>query len=453
MRRTFFQATLLVLVVAVTLPPLVVLCRGRSPSRFSTANLPVWERKAPSPARAEGKLRGLPLPPGSVQFERSFVQALRQTDENRLLAGIESPPQHPTVAAGSAGAWLESACALGRKDSVLAAKQDRVALRLMTAEDADGYLAAGQGQGRWAASQVLAESRNLRGLLACYAVTHHVAVIYAAMQAGDLIVSAPELAVSVPHSPFLPSTRAARKALRAQAASLTLPITRLYLMTGQERYRQWTLGQAKAGRADGPGLCALFLATGQPKFLHQAQEVWKKSAARGKADPDAASCLLAATGSPGYAQVLRSRPAPWPCPLAPGSLAYTQTPKGLTVNIWVNTRTVWHGLHWTERAVKTINGPAQTTLTLSAKKPVTATLLFAIAGETVTALVNSARVPVHPGQAMLAVTRAWHDGDRVSLTAQQPAPVLLKKPSQPGGKAKAGTNAPLPGKARPAAHA
>ncbi len=454
MRRTIVQAAFLLLFVAVTLPPLVVLCRGRSPSRFSAANLPAWERKAPLPAHPLGKLRALPLPPGAVQFDNSYMQALRRTNEDKLLAGIESPPRHPTLAAGSAGLWLEAACALGRKDRALAAKQDRVALRLMTAEDADGYLAAGQGRSRWTATQVQAESRNLRGLLACYGITHHVAVIYAAMQAGDLIVSAPELAASVPHSPFAPplSPLPPRKHPRVQTASLVLPITRLYLMTGQERYRHWALGQAKAGRADGPGLCALFLATGQPSFLRQAQAVWKKSAARGKSDPDAAACLLAATGSPGYARVLRSRPAPWPCPLAPGSLAYMQTPKGLTVNIWVNTRAVWHGSAWTQRAMKTMNGPAQTTLTLSIKKPLKATLLFPIAGETVTALVGGARVIVHPGQAVLAITRVWHNGDRVLLTAQS-TPALFKKPLVPGANAALKAPGHALGKALPTAHA
>ncbi len=441
MRRTFFQAALLVLLVAVTLPPLVVLCRGRSPSRFSTINLPVWERKAPHAAHAKGALRAVPLPPNAVQFDKPFLRAMLQSSENRLMAPIESPSKHPTAAAGSAGVWLEAACALGRRDRALAAKQDRVALRLMTAEDADGYLAAGQGRSRWAASQILAESRNLRGLLACYAATHHVALIYAAMQAGDLVVSAPELAAPVPQPLLAPTGLAsARKASQVPTASLVLPVARLYLMTGQQRYRQWAVHQARAGRADASGLCALYAAMGQAVFLRQAQKAWKQSAAQGRTDPDAAACLLTATGAPGYARVLRNCPAPWPCPLAPGSLAYTQTPHGLAINTWANACFGWHGISWTQRTAKIAGGLVQTTLSVSAKQPVKASLWFPTGGEAVTTDVN--HTPVMAGQrpGLLTIARVWRGGDRLTLTAlpapsvQQAAPHLQSVPPPPLGK-------------------
>lgn len=429
MRRFLVQAALLALLVAVTLPPLVVLCRGRSPSRFSPVNLPVWERKAPQPAHAKGLLRIVPLPPNAVQWDKLLVQAALQSDENRLLSQMESPPPHPTVAAGNAGAWLESACALGRKDRALAAKQDRVALRLMTAEDADGYLAAGQKRGRWTASQVVAESRNLRGLLACYAAAHHVAIVYAAMQAGDLVVSAPELAAAASRPRVLPLGNAsANKAFLAPTAPLVLPLVRLFVMTGQVRYMQWALQQARAGRADAPGLCALFLATGQAAFLHQAQEVWKQSAAQGTPDPDAASCLLAATGGWGYVRVVRSGPAPWVCPLSAGSLAFAQTPHGLAINAWTNARFAWHDGLWAQRTAKIAGGLTQMTLIVSAKQPVKAMLSFATAGAAVTADVN--HVPLRAGQGPGAVTiaRVWRGGDRLTLTT---LPIPTTVPAAP----------------------
>ncbi len=437
MRRFLVQAALLALLVAVTLPPLVVLCRGRSPSRFSPVNLPVWERKAPQPARAKGLLRAVPLPPNAVQWDKPLVQAALQSDENRLLSQMESPPLHPTVAAGNAGAWLEAACALGRKDRALAAKQDRVALRLMTAEDADGYLAAGQKRGRWTAAQVVAESRNLRGLLACYAAAHHVAVIYAAMQAGDLVVSAPELAATASHTRSLPLGNAlAHKAfltpkLLVPTAPLMLPMVRLYLMTGQARYEQWAWQQARAGRADAPGLCALFLATGQAVFLHQAQEVWKQSAAQGTPDPDAASCLLAATGGWGYVRMVRSRPAPWACPLSAGSLAFAQTPHGLAINAWTNARFEWHGGQWAQHTAKIAGGLMQMTLTVSAKQSVKATLSFATAGAAVTADVNYVPLTAGQGPGVVTIARVWHGGDRLTLTA---LPVPARLPTSPRGQ-------------------
>lgn len=432
MRRIYVQAALLGLFVAATLPPLVVLCRGRSPSRFSPVNLPTWERKAPRPVQAIGSLRARLLPPSAVQFDPRFVQALCQTDENRLFTGLESAGRQPTLAAGNAGAWLEEACALGRQNPALAAKQDRVALRLMTDEDADGYLAAGQGRTRWTALQVIAESRNLRGLLACYALTRHVAVIDAATQAADLVVSAPELGAPPPRSVFVPPTHApARPLVPVQTAPLVLPLTRLYLMTGQARYREWALRQMWAGHADAPGLCALFLATGQALFLHQAQAQWKRNTAQNAPNPDAAACLLAATGAPGYARIVRGAPAPWPCPLSPGSLAYTQTPHGLSVNAWANARFVWRGASWTQRTARLPSGAVQTVVTVSVKQPVRASLLFVVAGEAVAATVNRARVPIAPGQAVVTFSRVWHMGDQVSLTAlptPASAPPVLRPP-------------------------
>lgn len=432
MRRSLVQAALLALLVAVTLPPLVVLCRGRSPSRFSPVNLPVWERKAPQPAHAKGLLQAVPLPPNAVQWDKPLVQATLQSDENRLLSQMESPPPHPTVAAGNAGAWLESACALGRQPQALAAKQDRVALRLMTAEDADGYLAAGQKRGRWTASQVVAESRNLRGLLACYAVTHHAPVIYAAMQAGDLVVSAPELAAMVPRTHVLPLGNAlAHKAFLPPTAPLVLPLVRLFVMTGQVRYMQWALQQARAGRVDAPGLCALFVATGQAAFLHQAQEVWKQSAAQGTPDLDAASCLLAATGGWGYVRVVRSGPAPWACPLAAGSLAFAQTPHGLAINAWTNARFGWHGGQWAQRTAKVAGGLMQMTLTVSARQPVKATLSFPTAGAAVTADVNHVPFTAGQGPGVVTIARVWRGGDRLTLTA---LPVPARLPTSPRGQ-------------------
>lgn len=425
MRRPFVSAVLLALLVAVTLPPLIVLCRGRSPSRFSAVNLPSWERKAPHEAHAQGVLLAVPLPPGAVQWDPALVQGLARADENRLLAGMEAPGRHPTLAAGDGGAWLENACALGRRDPALAAKQDRVALRLMTAEDADGYLAAGQGRGRWTASQVQAASRNLRGLIACFALTHHVAVVYAAMQAADLVVSTPALGAAPP---------APHAAMRAAVptASLVLPIARLYLLTRQERYKQWAVHQARAGRADVAGLCAVYLVTGRAGFLRQAQQAWKQSADRGKTDPDAAACLLAVTNAPGFARVVRSRPAPWPCPLASGSLALTQTPQGVSVNAWADARWAWHGGMWTLRTTKKPGGAAQITVTIAAKQPVQAALSFPMAGAYVDALVNGAFVSFAPRQAVVTLSRVWRTGDQVSLTAV-PIPIVARPVTRPVG--------------------
>lgn len=214
MRRNGRHTAAISALVVLTAPLFALLCRGHVPSRFAASNLPFWQRALPHPAHLAVTLCRPPAAPGTVHYD---ALPLRNVNEDRLLSGLERPSSR-AAKSGAAGEWLEMACALGRNDSHLRRRQDDVALRLMNAQDQDGYLAAGKGRLRWSPAQADAFGHNLRGLLAYYAVTRDPAVIYAAMQAGDLLTS--EFAPGIT-GPKLPD-------------GLLLPMTRLYLAIGQD---------------------------------------------------------------------------------------------------------------------------------------------------------------------------------------------------------------------------
>ncbi len=470
MPRTPLQILLLGLVLLVTVPPLARLCRGRSPSRFAQGNLPAWERKAPRPARPRVALRNVPLPPGAVQWQDTArSKILRAADENALLAGLEASSARTTAQAGDAGAWLERACALGLADRGLAAKQSRVALRLMNAQGRDGFLAAGPAARRWSASQIAAYSRNLRGLLAFYALTRRPAAIYAALQAGDLVVSTPLL----PPTPARPAPGIRRGSVAAPSekhplapvnvSPLVLPMARLSLLSGDARYRRWALEAAHRGQCDGGGWCALYLATGQRAQLRRAQEAWKHDAALRRADPDCAAALLALTGAPGYAAGLGA--APWPCPLAPGSLAYGQTPRGLAVNRWSQSQATWKGVRLVQRLLPAgrrapAGAPApgarpapvlpRVTLTLVLPRPRLFALTLPAPPSGMVLRVN--RAPVMPPAVgkSVPVARVWKTGDQVSLLPLSPTAVPGPL-ARPAGRARTAAEGAHPAAARPAA--
>ncbi len=191
-RREIVQACAVSGVLLATVPGLALLCRGHTPSRFTPANLPCWERTLPHPVPWRVALRGRPLPPGAVQFSRPFLASqMSAVDSDPMFYALEHPSsRRPSPSgAGRPGVWLQSACALGRGDASLRQAQDQIAMRLMNAQDADGYLAAGTRSGRWSPAQAAAFRDNLQGLLAYYALTRSPAAVYAAMEAGDLVVT------------------------------------------------------------------------------------------------------------------------------------------------------------------------------------------------------------------------------------------------------------------------
>jgi hypothetical protein len=384
-----FRPLVLGLLVLVPLPFFALLCRGHSPSRFETANLPVWERRPPPPEHISHVFRLIPPPPGTVQIpDNPWLGTLLRADENRLLAGVERPG---TGDAGAAGGWLEDACTWGREPAALAVKQDRVATRLMAAQAEDGAfgLPSGRAAGHpWSPHEAAAQRSCLRGLLAYYAASRQPAAIHAALTSGDWMVSAAR---------DLPS------------AAWVYPLTWLSQEAGDLRFlvtarRQMTFTGGPDAE-DGLGLCALYEATGQPAYFAGAQQTW----AHGSRSPALAAELLLLTGRPGYAAALDRLPQAGP---ALARTAWTRAPLGLAVNTNRDSAAVFHSLHLSQRT-----GRAGRTITIGTAAPTAARLrVFLPPGQPARIWINGIAQPTPAppgGYALLA--RRWQNGDQVEI--------------------------------------
>lgn len=407
MRRNGWQTAALSATIVLTAPLFALLCRGHAPSRFAASNLPFWQRALPHPAQLAVALRRPPAAPGAVRYA---ALRLQNVNEDQLLSGLERPSPR-AAEPGAAGKWLERACALGRSDSRLRRVQDDVALRLMNAQGQDGYLAAGKGDLRWSPAQAAAFGHNLRGLLAYYAVTRDPAAIYAAMQAGDLVVA--EVAPPVTGGRKLPD-------------GLLLPITRLYLATGEPRYRAWALNAAPGTKTDGPGLCAVYGLTGQTRYLRAAERLRQQDAVTGHADTELSSALWAITGEPKYLGDEAVSPSPWICPLSEGVLTYTRTPDGLAVNALADSSAQFGPVRLTQRIAAPPKQHAAT-LTIHTPRPRPFTLRLFVPPGPAPAHVSVTGVPqtvAVPRAAFWASTRTWKDGDTVTLTCPKALSVI-----------------------------
>ncbi len=390
---------LLSLLVLPTIPLLALLCRGHTPSRLATANLPIWEQHPPRALPACRWFRLSPLPPGAVLLHSSPILAgLLQTDENRLLLGVEHPGQ---ADAGSAGRWLEAACVWGRSRFDLSAKQDRIATRLMAAQDADGLFGVRHSHpvpddGPEPALPALsprdahAQAACLRGLLAYYALTRRPAVIYAAMMAGN---------------------RALARPAPLGERDMPLPLTRLYQQTGETRYLAFARQREGGGRQNGLDECALYEATGQVAYLQAAQQQW----ARGQASPALTTELLLLTGRPGYAAALNRLPAADP---ALAQAAWTFAPHGIAVNTAADSEAALGNLHFRQRTTG-----ANRTISIQTPHPQSFALrLFLPPGSPAQLRINGVLQPTTlPGRYAL-LTRRWRNGDVVEISSRAAPP-------------------------------
>ncbi|MGO8670889.1 MAG: beta-L-arabinofuranosidase domain-containing protein, partial [Capsulimonadaceae bacterium] len=276
--------------LAATLPALAVFCLGRTPSRYADDNLPDWERRAPSPARMSVSPACVPQPASFEEGTVPVLSGLQSASEDALFVSLESSPEalahgedigpsgketrasgRPTepsalrnlvkpFPAGAPGLWLEQAAAVAGSDPALTAKMDRVAVRLMNNQDRYGYLGSAEPSGLYTAADIEAHAGNLRGLVAYYRVSRQPAVIYAAMRAGDFLLTN--------YNPW-PGTEDP-----VAEDSLVYALTRLYLQSGQVAYLRFAERESANGACGELGLCALFEATGDRHFLKAARESW-----------------------------------------------------------------------------------------------------------------------------------------------------------------------------------
>ena len=384
-RRVSLRTFALGLLTALPLIPLALLCLGRSPSRFDTVNLPVWERHAPTPAPRRFQYALPPAAPGAIVFAHNpWTAALRKSPDPKSIA--------------DEGAWLEAGCVWGRTDPALAAKQDRIATRLLAAQTDADWLGGGD-QGRpLTAAQWNAQGPGLRGLLAWYALTKNTAAIYASLSLG--------------------SRALARLDSRPDPA-WAAPLARLYAETGDTRF----LHAARRLAAPGDGLawCALYEATGETDTLAAAERAWSAV----PSSPLAAELLLL-TGRPGYARALAAAPPSGP---ALARMAWTRAPQGVAVQTPLPCAATFRSVHLMQAVDKT----GARAVTISVPRPTAFKLrVFLPPGPPVRVLINGKpqAIAAPPG-GYTVLLRRWQNGDAVTVipTASQKAPAKQKAPA------------------------
>ncbi len=380
-----FRSLAFSFLLLVPAPFFALLCRGHSPSRLETANLPVWERRLPPPTPPSRFFRLIPMPPGAIQLPANpWLGPLLGADENRLLASVEHPGMGD---AGAAGDWLEAACAWGREPAALAAKQDQVAARLLAAQAEDGTFGLRAGEKSWTPSEAAAQRSCLRGLLAYYALARQPAALLAAVTLGDRIAAARE----TPDPAWID------------------PLTRLSQEADDPRFllaarRQAALGDGLRAN-DGLGLCTLYEATGEPAYLQSARQAW----ARGPHSPALTAELLLLTGRPGYAAALDRLPPAGP---ALARAAWTRAPLGLAVNTTRDSTAIVGSLRLDQRTSRAVRA-----ITVGTAAPRAIRLrVFLPPGPPARIWINDVpQAPPAPVGGYLVLTRRWRNGDRVEI--------------------------------------
>ncbi len=373
----FLSARTLVLGVLILLPliPLALLCQGRSPSRFDTLNLPAWERHAPTPAPRRFQYALPPAAPGAIAFPHNpWIAALRQSPDPKSVA--------------DEGAWLEAACVWGRTDPALAAKQDRIATRLLAAQTDADWLGGGDRGRPLTPTQWNAQGPGLRGLLAWYALTKNTAAIYAALSL---------------------SSRALPRLDAHPDPTWAAPLARLYAETGDTRFLHAARRLASPG--DGLAWCALYEATGDTEALSAAERAWTATLP-GQMSPPLAAELLLLTGRPGCARALAAAPPSGP---ALARMAWTRAPQGVAVQTPAPCSATFRTVHLMQAADKM----GTRTIAVRVPQPTAFKLrVFLPPGPPVRVLLNGkAQSIAAPPGGYAVLLRRWRDGDAVTIVA------------------------------------
>ena len=263
------SAGLLGLLFVIPLPGMAWLCLGRTPSAYSPANTPFWETRAPRPA------------PARLTYLLSFPEPVPTTEQSMALSqASESNPKF------EAGDWLEKASPCIGDDAGLGEKAHRIAIRLLSQQNSDGYLGTPPPIQNLILRDTPSHCRGVRGLIAYYRATGFTPAIYGAMRGGDWLRECPE---------------------GGQDAASIGPLTALYRETGEKKYLARAISDHArlGGRADGLSLCALFEATGEHRFLAQAQQAWRHDP-----DPALGESLLRLAGAVPIATPRLARQSP-----------------------------------------------------------------------------------------------------------------------------------------------
>lgn len=265
-----------------------------------------------------------PADPGAVQLQgflgdrcqKNERARLLSKDETELLAGFQHRPGKQAWVGEHAGKWLHAATLawVYTKDPALKAKLDRVASALIASQQADGYLGTYADDQHWAMGKeqswdVWVHKYDLIGLVTYATYSGSGPALESAKKAADLIVK------TFGREGQLNLNERSTHAGMA-SGSVIEPMVLLHRATGEMRYlefarfvaERWeeekgpkivsTLTNQKSVRQTANakayemlsclvGLCELYRATGEAKYLTPAVNAWQ----------DVASNQLLLTGS------------------------------------------------------------------------------------------------------------------------------------------------------------
>lgn len=188
---------------------------------------------------------------------------LLQIDEQAFLAGFV----HRDQAGEFDGAWvgehagkfLDAACnALRYRDhSDLRSSADRVARRLISSQEPDGYLGTYPAARRWRGWDVWVHKYNLIGLLSYYELTADPAVLQACRSMGDLLCR------TFGEAPGQHDIIAAGEHIGMAATSVLEPMCHLYRFTADPRHLEFCKYVVRAyDQPNGPRIVSTLLQVG-----------------------------------------------------------------------------------------------------------------------------------------------------------------------------------------------
>lgn len=233
-----------------------------------------------------------------ARVANSEKNRLLQVDEDDLLNAFEHHESSGQGWSGEhAGKYLHAATLawVYTGDRALKAKLDRVAARLLRAQEADGYLGTYTSDKRWGGWDVWAHKYDLLGLLTYYRYTGDQAAIDACRRIGNLLIAT---------FPAKKSIIQAGEHMGMAATSVLEPIVLLYRATGEGKYlsfaryivRSWdepggprliqalltqrdvhktANGKAYEMMSNLVGLCELARATGDRSLLAPVENAWR----------------------------------------------------------------------------------------------------------------------------------------------------------------------------------
>lgn len=249
--------------------------------------------------------------PGAVRLQGFLGERCQKNERARLLTkneedllgGFQHRPGKQAWVGEHAGKWLHAATLawVYTKDNQLKAKLDRVAAALMATQQPDGYLGTYADGAHWAMGKeqqwdVWVHKYDLLGLLTYATYTGNGAALEAAKKAGDLLVG------TFGREGKLDLNERSTHVGMASGSVLE-PMVLLYRATSDERYLDFARFVAEKWEApNGPklvstltnqrsvkqtanakayemlsclvGLCELYRATGEVKYLTPAVNAW-----------------------------------------------------------------------------------------------------------------------------------------------------------------------------------